>query len=92
MHLCQRHHIGFVQIALLPMPDGLGDGFVVQQYIVFEVQVKAAQIQIRGADQADRAVQAQGLGMQQAGAEFVDMDASAQQPPVVAATDCADDP
>ena len=92
MHLCQRHHIGFVQIALLPMTDGLGDGFVVQQYIVFKVQVKAAQIQIRGADQADRSVQTQGLGMQQAGAEFVDMDPGAQQPPVMAAADGTDYP
>ena len=47
MHLLQCHGMGVAQVVLLAFGDGLCRGFILQQHIVFKVEIKAAQAKAR---------------------------------------------
>ncbi len=77
---------------LLARQHGRSGGGVLQQQVVLEIQVEAAQIQVGRPDQRQLIVHRQRLGVQQAVAVFVDGYAGREQPVVGAAAGTGDDP
>ena len=58
------------QIGILAAAHFSGQGRIVEQDIVFVVQLKAAPVHVGGSDQRDAAIQRERLGVKQAAFEF----------------------